>query len=78
MTIINTYVPGIAGTVPEANFMAVLTKDRAGLYAVYTGIVRETEDRGENAVWIAHHGSKLTLKAANVYFPFLTEKEYRR
>ena len=63
----------------SSEVFAVLTKDDAGLHAVYVGIIpadRTPAELDRLAGSVAHSGSKLNWKQASQYF-HITEKEYR-
>ncbi len=85
MKIVNTLCLHMPTQIPDARFMAVLTMDDPGLYAVYVGIVNLPEQNLKKysdrrmwaADWVAGHGAKQPLAHARVHFPFLTEKIYR-
>lgn len=91
--IVESYVPGYANftrdskDVPNAEFMAVLTKDDAGLYAVYVGVVPSAKrglaqaDRDMlqqvNSDRVARSGSKLRYSEIGPYFRGIKEEDYR-
>jgi hypothetical protein len=89
MNVINTYHVAVPAqsSVKAASFLAVLTTDDAGLYAVYIGIThlndpdmsgaeyRKAHDKAGQ--WVAHNGLKQSYKKALAYFPDLAPSEYR-
>jgi hypothetical protein len=74
------------GAGARAFLHAVLTRDDAGLYAVYVAIIDEAateradtmEARHALGYRVAHSGVKQTYARAVQYFPNLPADEYRR
>lgn len=75
--------PRICGASQRTYFMAALTQDEEGLYAVYAAMVGadDLEDDGAlrvKAETVGHLDVKLTYKKALAYFPSLKQENYRR
>ncbi|HKD76085.1 MAG TPA: hypothetical protein VKB76_11350 [Ktedonobacterales bacterium] len=86
MQIVNHDIVAYPSMIEGAVLLAVLTRDEAGLYAAYVGLVpfkgldsaTRAVEQSEQANWIARHGHKLTHEKSKQFFRGIDAEEYRR
>ncbi len=76
--IVNSYMPPYPASAEArgVSLLHVLTKDSAGKYAMYSGIVTNSKDRTSAEWWVAGGGQKATRALALATFSF-DEELYR-